>query len=239
MFWFFFPILAKSHFTWSISGNKQDLESLAQFGDTYGALNALFTSLALGGAIISIFMQSHELQLQRLEQEKSREHFKEQAESLASQLAMMKEDQVLTVFNSLMKLSDEHLSIIKVVHIRNGYFNIQSNVAESSEMLELNGKDALNYYVKNKKNFKYKSSDLVLTSTDSVRSYLAVINEFTSWINDLKESSQKDFYLKLISIMHYESLQSIYLRKDFFEFLSAEEILLLDKTISVLNYRPL
>ena len=43
------------------------------FGDTFGALNALFSGLAMGGVIVAIFMQRQELILQRKELELTRQ----------------------------------------------------------------------------------------------------------------------------------------------------------------------
>lgn len=75
------------------------------FGDLFGAINSLFSGLALAGIIFTIFLQRKELRLQRLElietrkelnrsaeaQEKSEIALKQQAESLklASQLSAL------------------------------------------------------------------------------------------------------------------------------------------------------
>ncbi|WP_121667467.1 hypothetical protein [Mesonia aquimarina] len=47
------------------------------FGDTYGALNALFSGLALAGVIVTILIQKQELQNQRVELELQRNEMKE------------------------------------------------------------------------------------------------------------------------------------------------------------------
>ncbi len=39
----------------------------ANFGDTFGAINTLFSGLALGGVILAVILQQRELTLQRLE----------------------------------------------------------------------------------------------------------------------------------------------------------------------------
>lgn len=53
----------------------ENLPDRGQFGDAYGALNSLFSGLALAGVIISIIMQRKELKLQRDEMTSSRYEF--------------------------------------------------------------------------------------------------------------------------------------------------------------------
>lgn len=54
------------------------------FGDSFGALNTLFSGLALGGIIISIMMQQNEMQDQRIEMEMQREEMKLQRLEMSS-----------------------------------------------------------------------------------------------------------------------------------------------------------
>lgn len=52
--------------------------------DSYGAINALFSGLALGGVILAIFMQREELQLQREELAATRAELKRTAKAQES-----------------------------------------------------------------------------------------------------------------------------------------------------------
>lgn len=54
-----------------------NLAERGQVGDSFGALNALFSGLALGGVIVAVVLQSRELELQRDELKKSVEAQKE------------------------------------------------------------------------------------------------------------------------------------------------------------------
>ncbi len=54
-----------------------------QIGDTFGALNALFSGVAMLGVVAAIFVQREELKLQRLELQEQREVLKLQREELA------------------------------------------------------------------------------------------------------------------------------------------------------------
>jgi hypothetical protein len=57
-----------------------------QFGDMFGVINALFTGLALAGAIYTILLQRHELELQREELRLTREQLHASAESIKPRL---------------------------------------------------------------------------------------------------------------------------------------------------------
>ena len=52
-----------------------------QFGDSFGAINALFSGLALAGIILAIFLQKQELELQRHELELTRQELARTAEA--------------------------------------------------------------------------------------------------------------------------------------------------------------
>ena len=51
------------------------------FGDMFGAINALFSGLALAGVILAIFLQKQELELQRHELELTRQELARTAEA--------------------------------------------------------------------------------------------------------------------------------------------------------------
>jgi|SRR3989338_3260167 len=82
---------------WSESG---------QFGDTFGGLNALFSSLAFLGVVYAIFLQREELSLQRKELQLTREELKRTAEAQEkSERALSKQAASLRVTAKLNGLS--------------------------------------------------------------------------------------------------------------------------------------
>ena len=101
--------------------------SPGQFGDMFGAANALFSGLAFTGVICAIFMQQKELSLQRSELELTREaivwqkdELSRQADSLATQVAQFKErqqkerelrhlDRIIEIVSVLHELSERDL----------------------------------------------------------------------------------------------------------------------------------
>jgi hypothetical protein len=66
------------------------------FGDMFGAINALFSGLALAGIIYTIFLQKHELSLQRKELEYTRKELTRSAEAQEKSEAALR-DQVHTM----------------------------------------------------------------------------------------------------------------------------------------------
>lgn len=53
-------------------------EQAGQFGDKFGFINSLFSGLAFGGVVVSLFLQREDLALQRQELKETREEFKQQ-----------------------------------------------------------------------------------------------------------------------------------------------------------------
>jgi cation transport regulator ChaC len=96
--WVATPLFASLFLTsWSEKG---------QLGDTFGAVNALFSGLAFAGVIYTIHLQRHELSLQRRELELTRQELKRTAEAQeASERALTKQAAALEVAARLNALS--------------------------------------------------------------------------------------------------------------------------------------
>ncbi|WP_394651766.1 hypothetical protein [uncultured Acinetobacter sp.] len=71
LLWSTYPLVLK------LVLGKNDWSSLGTFGDTYGALNTLFSGLAFAVLILSLFLQRKELEAQRIELEAQRLEIKE------------------------------------------------------------------------------------------------------------------------------------------------------------------
>ncbi len=63
----------------AISGLIDEWEKRGQFGDLFGAVNALFSGLAFAGVIVTILLQREELRFQRLELRQTREELRRSA----------------------------------------------------------------------------------------------------------------------------------------------------------------
>lgn len=114
------------------------------FGDMFGAINALFSGLALAGIIITILLQRKELQLQREELSETREEFKIQNETLKIQ----------RFENTFFNLLDLHHQIVAGMDF-SYYKNKESNKywvgrkdfinEESGERFTINGRDIFRF----------------------------------------------------------------------------------------------
>lgn len=75
---------------WWLALTINDPEKQGQFGDQFGAVNALFSGLAFAGLIFTIILQKKELALQREELTQTREELKGQKEQLEEQNKTLK-----------------------------------------------------------------------------------------------------------------------------------------------------
>jgi len=66
-------------------GLISDWETRAQAGDTFGGITSLFSGLAFAGLIVTLWMQRHELRLQRLELTETRNELSRQREVMEQQ----------------------------------------------------------------------------------------------------------------------------------------------------------
>jgi hypothetical protein len=86
------------------------------FGDMFGAVNAVFSGLAFGGIIITIWMQKHELELQRKELISTRTELHRSAssqerseEALSKQAANLKASAKLSALSTLVEYYNREL----------------------------------------------------------------------------------------------------------------------------------
>lgn len=89
-----------TYHTWGIFTLSSDLVARGQFGDSYGALNTLFSGLAFAALITAVMLQTKELALQRKELQDTREELRRTAnaqERMESALSRQAELQAITV----------------------------------------------------------------------------------------------------------------------------------------------
>ena len=75
---------------WWLTATIDNPEEQGQFGDQFGAVNALFSGLAFAGLIFTIILQKKELALQREELTQTRDELKGQKEQLEEQNRTLK-----------------------------------------------------------------------------------------------------------------------------------------------------
>ena len=95
-----------------------------QFGDMFGAVNALFSGLAFGGIIITIFLQRQELKLQRKELSLTRQELQETRKEFQSQNVTLNRQRFETTFFNMLSIhnvlaaSTAHISIKECTGIK-------------------------------------------------------------------------------------------------------------------------
>ncbi len=87
---------------WSLSGVwvytvLANWAARGQFGDMFGAVNALFSGLAFAGLIFTIFLQRRELALQREELKLQREEMAKSRDELARQAKVQEQNLLATI----------------------------------------------------------------------------------------------------------------------------------------------
>lgn len=134
------------------------LEKAALLGDSYGALNALFSGLALAGVVYAIRLQTSqlqvqrdELQLQRVEIEESRKELKRAADAheaslrtFAEQLAASRDTASINALSTLIDVETRKLEQYRHDQPAGGWhiesFNIRRvYIAQLKAILEKHG----------------------------------------------------------------------------------------------------
>ena len=83
------------------------MEDSGLFGDSSGAMNALFSALAFAGVIFAIILQKKELELQREELEQTREELKGQKKELIQQNDTLRRQRFENTFFQMMSSQQE------------------------------------------------------------------------------------------------------------------------------------
>ncbi len=122
----------------AISGLFDDWEKRGQFGDLFGAVNALFSGMAFAGVIVTILLQREELRLQRLELRQTREELRRSAaaqeaseRALKVQADAMRTSAKLASVNSVFDIYRRELEGIQ----RPGVFMSPEKVARQKKLI--------------------------------------------------------------------------------------------------------
>jgi hypothetical protein len=112
----------------------KDWNQRGVFGDSFGAVNALFSGLALGGVIVAILLQSQELRHQREEIRMTREVQKESSVAQQGQLYMLSTTARL---NALSTIVEYHMRMSDFFPIRGSVATFPEALRESSKHIQL------------------------------------------------------------------------------------------------------
>lgn len=207
---------------------NNDWGSLGTFGDTYGALNTLFSGLAFAVLILSLFLQRKELEAQRIELEAQRQEIKESnliAEAqrkITEQQAQLIEQQILdskvqAFYQLLFKYIDEKnrkIELLKVVNhsginvVKKFCSNFETNfvVGDSPKYIETMERDTLDGLF-----IQALNSSHVITSNQLISiQYVEFINFILGFIESHKYLGVKDdALLTLLSFLDMSEVKFI------------------------------
>jgi hypothetical protein len=131
---FFLVIVLWIGFLFGTYVGFKDWEQSGVFGDTFGAVNALFSGLALGGVFVAILLQSQELQHQREEIRMTREVQKESSIAQQGQLNMLA---TAARVNALSTIVEYHFRMSEFFPIRGSGATLPEGLRGSSEHIQL------------------------------------------------------------------------------------------------------
>ncbi|MGE6664482.1 hypothetical protein [Paenibacillus xylanexedens] len=120
-----------------------DWSERGTFGDTFGAINALFSAFAFGGLVYTLFIQRYELSLQRKELEMQRKEVARNGDQLEEQKNIMIEQ---SFENTFFKLIELHYTIVQSLssHTGGGRAAVHGKyVALSSALINIETKEQL------------------------------------------------------------------------------------------------
>lgn len=123
--WSVFGVIAVWAMTFLLYLNNNS-EERGQFGDMFGAANALFSGLAFVGLIITLILQREELSLQRDELKQTRKEFENQNKT-------MKRQRFENTFFNLMSL---HQNITVNLELKNSAFNNDASPLKGREVFK-------------------------------------------------------------------------------------------------------
>lgn len=101
------------------------------FGDSSGAINALFSALAFAGVIFAIILQKKELQLQREELKQTREELEGQKHEFEQQNETLKRQRFENTFFNMLSLQQEIVNNLSFSYLRSetiGQNNVGNNI---------------------------------------------------------------------------------------------------------------
>ena len=98
------------YLTWPIS--ELSINKSGVFGDSFGALTALFSGLAFAGMIVTILLQNRELELQRDEIRQSHEEYRRSAAAQERTARLAAISSLLDEYKSRLKINEEAMTRI-------------------------------------------------------------------------------------------------------------------------------
>lgn len=134
-----------------------DMETRGQFGDMFGAINALFSGLAFAGLIITLFLQKKELSLQREELQLTRDEMKNQRVEFEKENKTLKYQRFENLFYNMLNLHQEI-----VAGLRYDYREKQTILIPQTDSYPLQDERTVDKVVTGREVFRYTFDEAVI-----------------------------------------------------------------------------
>ena len=148
-----------------------------EFGDMFGAVNALFSGLAFAGLIITLILQHQELKLQREELEQTREELKNQRAEFEKENETLKYQRFENLFYNMLNLQQKIVDGLRYDYYEEELTTMPSNNGRGENELryvksEVLGRDVFRYL--------FNEADIINTS-DGARVQLLGYRQYLTY----------------------------------------------------------
>lgn len=189
--WFLYPwwsYFYKDHFY------NTELSEMGVFGDSYGALNTLFSALAFTGIIASIYFQREELKATREELEATRREMKSQGEQFEAQTKALNLQVFENTFFNMLKLYNDI---------------VESMVMRKPNGEELHGRRVFNMLCDKYRRLRYSEGNVIdvivaydnfyARHEDAVGNYFRVLYQIIRFVDSsLLKEEEKKVYVNIL-----------------------------------------
>lgn len=170
------------------------------FGDMFGSVNAIFSGLAFAGIIITIYIQSHELKLQRKELKLTRKEAKLTRSEFITQNETMRLQQFENTYFQLLNMFNTNIDKLKYRDFdrkSNGRDVLYSFISSINSKIEFNVKEQLKIEPYDLTNYD-KEIEIGIFNLSKYE----IINIYTE-VKEWYKSSLQTYFLNLYTILRF------------------------------------
>lgn len=150
-----------------------DSEKRGQFGDMFGAVNALFSGLAFAGLIITLILQKNELSLQREELQLTREEMKNQRMEFEKENETLRYQRLENLLYNMLNLQQEIVAGLRCTYENRDGLKVPTGEPQKS------GEKYIEQFVAGRELFRFAFEEMqipitgdIITSINGFRHYL-------------------------------------------------------------------
>ena len=181
-------------------------EKRGQFGDMFGAVNALFSGFAFAGLIITLILQKKELGLQRDELEETRKELKNQREEFEKENETLIYQRFENLFYNMLNLQQEIVAGLRYEYFEEEYVLVPSG----TDSPPIQDKRRVNRVVAGREVFRYtfESAEIYLGEYDKLGQEISV-HGYRRFLNAKGLSNYDETWIPTIFDHYFRHLYKI------------------------------